>query len=199
MAVDDIIARIEADAREAAEKILADSRKEAEAVRADARARAEAQKSELRARAEQRAAEERNRITTLARLSVRRELLGAKQALLDRVFTEAAERIEKLSREDYRAFVARLLTEHAETGEEEVLVGPDEKRIDQSFLDGVSKKIGKGKGLRLSDEKRPIRAGVVLRSGRVETNCSLETILREAREKMETEIASVLFGERDVG
>jgi V/A-type H+-transporting ATPase subunit E len=199
MAVDDIIARIQADAREAAERILAEGREEAESVKAEAQAKAEEQKNEFRARAEQRAAEERNRITTLARLSARRELLDAKQVLIDRVFAEAAERIEKMQQKDYQAFVARLLIEQSETGEEEVLVGRNEKRIDQAFLDGVSKEIGKGKGLTLSEERRPIRAGVVLRSGRVETNCALETILRDAREKLETEIASVLFGKDDVG
>jgi V/A-type H+-transporting ATPase subunit E len=194
MAVEEIIARIRSDAEEEAQRILAEGRNEAAEVSAEAGTRIEAQRKELHARAEQRAAEERNRITTLARLSARRELLDAKQALIDRVFSEAAVRIEALPAAEYRAFVTRLLKEHVESGEEEVLVGESEKRIDQAFLDSVSAELGRGKRLRLSDERRRIRGGFILRSGRVETNCALETILRDARETLEIEIATVLFG-----
>ncbi|MBN2565082.1 MAG: V-type ATP synthase subunit E [Candidatus Eisenbacteria bacterium] len=195
MAVEDILNRIKADAEEEAQRLLADGREEAGAILAEAKAKADAQRKDLRTRAEQHAAEERNRITTLARLSVRRELLDAKQALIDRVFNEAGTRIEKLSRDEYRTFIGGLLEEYVESGDEEVLIGEGETRIDQPFLDSVGAKIGRGKGLRLSDERRRIRGGFILRSGRVETNCVLETILRDAREKLETEIASVLFGD----
>jgi V/A-type H+-transporting ATPase subunit E len=81
-----------------------------------------------------------------------------------------------------------------ESGDEEVLIGEGEKRIDQAFLDSVSKEIGKGEGLKLADERRPIQGGFVLRSGRVETNCALKTVLREAREQLETDVAAILFG-----
>jgi V/A-type H+-transporting ATPase subunit E len=199
MAVEDILSRIRADAEEEAQRILSEGREEADAILAVAKERAEAHKKELRARAEQHAAEERNRITTLARLAVRRELLVAKQALIDRVFTEAETRLEQMAQDDYRQLIARLLAENTETGDEEVLIGQSEKRIDQSFLDGVSANLGRGKGLRLSQERRPILAGFILRSGRVETNCALKTILRDARERLETEIASILFKDDSSG
>ena len=74
-----------------------------------------------------------------------------------------------------------------------------EERIDQAFLDGVSAKLGKGNGLKLSAERRRIRGGFILRSGRIETNCALETIVRDARERLETEVAAELFGEKAIG
>jgi V/A-type H+/Na+-transporting ATPase subunit E len=195
MAVDDILKRIEADAEEQVQRILAEGREEAEAVLAEARAKADARRGELQARAEQHAAEERNRITTLARLSVRRELLDAKQALIDRVFSEAAKRVEEMPRDEYRTFISALLKENVESGDEEVLIGEGEKHIDQPFLDSVALGIKNGRGLILSDERRQIRGGFILRKGRIETNCALETILRDARERLETEIASILFGQ----
>jgi V/A-type H+/Na+-transporting ATPase subunit E len=195
MAVEDILKRIEADAEEEAGRILAEGRKEAEKVRSEAASRADARRKELEAAAKRRADEERNRITTLARLAARRELLDAKRALIDSVFEEAANRIVKMPKDKYRAFIEGLLEESVESGDEEVLIGEGEERIDQSFLDEVSKRLKKGKGLKLSDERRPIRAGFVLRSGRVETNCALSTILRGARERVETEVAAALFEE----
>ncbi|MEA3409904.1 MAG: V-type ATP synthase subunit E [Candidatus Eisenbacteria bacterium] len=194
MAVDDILKRIKADAEEVARKIVAEGQVAADALATEANARAGVQKKEQRARAEQRAQEDRNRITTLARLAARRELLEEKQGLIDRVFDEAGSRIAAMEQGEYRRFIAGLLKSTVESGDEEVLIGEGEGRLDQAFLDSMSKELGKGGGLKLASERRPIAAGFVLRSGRVETNCALATILRDAREQLETEVAAILFG-----
>ncbi|MFH1864696.1 MAG: V-type ATP synthase subunit E [Candidatus Eisenbacteria bacterium] len=193
MAVDDILKKIKADADEAARKIVSEGQEAADVVAGEARARAEAQRKELRARAEQRAQEDRNRITTLARLAARRELLDEKQRFIDRVFDEAGKKVAGMDQSEYRKFITGFLKSTVESGDEEVLIGETETRIDQVFLDAVSKEAGWG-GLKLSSERRPIRGGFILRSGRVQTNCALETILRDAREKLETEVAAILFG-----
>ena len=194
MAVDDILKKIKADAEEAARKIVAEGQAAADVVTSEARERTGVQKKELRARAEQRAQEERNRITTLARLAARRELLEEKQALIDRVFDEAGERIAAMKQAEYREFIGGFLKNTVESGDEEVLIGEGERRLDQAFLDSVSKELGLGAGLKLASERRPISGGFILRRGRVETNCALSTILRDAREKLETEVAAILFG-----
>ena len=194
MAVDDILKRIKADAEEAARKIVAEGQTAADAVADAGRATTDAQKKELRARAEQRAQEERNRITTLARLAARRELLNEKQAFVDRVFDEAGGRIVAMEPSEYRKLITGLLLSTVESGDEEVFIGETESRLDQAFLDSVSKTLGKGGGLKLVTERRPIAAGFILRSGKVETNCALSTILRDARETLETEVAAILFG-----
>jgi len=194
MAVDDILKKIKADAEEVARKIVAEGQAAADAVAEEARTRANVQKKALRAKAEQRAQEERNRITTLARLAARRELLDEKQALIDRVFHEAGSRLAEMEQGEYREFIMRLLKNTVESGDEEVLIGKQESRLDQAFLNSVSKELGLGGGLKLASERRTMSAGFILRSGRVETNCALSMILRDAREKLETEVAAILFG-----
>jgi len=194
MAVDDILKRIKADAEDAARKIVSEGQEAADAVSREALARVEVQKKELRARAEQRAQEDKNRITTLARLAARRELLNEKQAFIDRVFDEAGSRISGMETGEYRKFVASFLKSTVESGSEEVLIGEKETRIDQAFLDSMSREAGWSGGLKLAGERRAIKGGFILRDGRVETNCALETILRDARERLETEVASILFG-----
>lgn len=47
--------------------------------------------------------------------------------------------------------------------------------------------------LTLSEKTRPIRGGFVMSDGRVETNCSFETLVRMQREKLEREVADTLF------
>jgi len=194
MAVDDILKKIKADAEEAARQIISEAQEAADAVADEARAAAEARKAELRAKAEQHAQEDRNRITTLARLAARRDLLQEKQGFMDRVFDEAGKRVAEMDPDDYREFITGFLKSSVESGDEEVLIGETETRIDQAFLDSVSRDAGWSDGLRLSDERRTIIGGFILRRGRVETNCAIETILRDAREKLETEVATILFG-----
>jgi len=194
MAVEDILRKIAADAQEAGQEALAEAKREADAVLARSREKAEAERERLRARARQRADEERNRIVTLAKLSARRELLQVKQGLIDKVFEETRAAIAGMALDDYRRLIRAFLSRTVETGDEEVIVAEGEGRIDQRFLDEVSREIGKPGGLRLSGERRPIGGGFILRSGRTETNCALDTILRDARERHETEVAGILFG-----
>lgn len=194
MAVDDILNRIRADADEAGRGILAEAKREADAVLARAREKAEAERTRLRARAKQRSDEERNRIVTLAKLSARRDLLSEKQGLIDRVFDETRKSIIAMPADEYGRFIKGFLRRTVETGDEEVIVGEGERRIDQKLLDEVSRELGKPGGLKLSSERRTIDGGFILRRGKTETNCALDTILRDARERLETDVAGILFG-----
>ncbi|MBD3368222.1 MAG: hypothetical protein GF405_08650 [Candidatus Eisenbacteria bacterium] len=197
MALEDIIRKIEADAKQDAESLAKKGRREAEAIVAAARERAEKERERLDAVAKQRADEERNRVVTLARLSARRELLAEKQRLIDRVFKEAHKRLSEMPAEEYRRFIKGILADAVETGTEEVAIGENERRIDQAFLDEVSREIGGDARLTLASERRRIDGGFILKRGRTETNSSLETILRAARERQESEVASVLFGSKE--
>ncbi len=194
MAVEDILKKVRADADEAARQIVAEGKAAADAVTAEARDRIEAQGERMRAKARQRAEEERNRIVTLARLSGRRELLNEKQRLIGRVFEETRKSILEMSQDEYRRLIRAFLRDTREAGDVEVIVDVNETRIDQRFLDEVAREVDGAGSLKLSSERREIGGGFILRSGRTETNCTLETILRDAREKLETKVASILFG-----
>ncbi len=197
MALEDIIKKIDADANRDAEALADEGRQEAESIVAAARKRAESEKDRLDAAARQRAEEERNRVVTLARLSARRELLSEKQRLIDRVFEEAHKRLAAMPVDEYRRFVAAVLKDAVETGDEEVVIGENEDRIDQAFLDAVSREIGGGAKLTLSDERRRIDGGIILKRGKTETNSTLDTILRAAREQNESVVAAILFGSEE--
>ncbi|MBD3349555.1 MAG: hypothetical protein GF400_10235 [Candidatus Eisenbacteria bacterium] len=193
MAVEDILKRIRADAEREAREILERARQEADSISEDARNRVEGEREKLMSAARQRADEERNRIITLAKLEARRTVLSEKQRLIDLVFERVRERVVSMERGEYRRMIAAFLKDAAATGEYEVLVDSSEERIDQSFLDEVASEVP-GLTLHLSEERRPVVGGFVLRSGRTETNCSLKTMLRDARERLETDVAESLFG-----
>ncbi|MFH1501706.1 MAG: V-type ATP synthase subunit E [Candidatus Eisenbacteria bacterium] len=192
MAVLDILRKIAADADEEAGKILEQARAEADTIAAQGRAKAEAQREKLEGAARQRAVEERNRIITHAKLSSRRDVLTEKQRLIDRVFEDTRKSIVNMGRDEYQRLIASFLEGAAESAECEIIVDPQETRIDQAFLDRIAAGID-GCTFRMSDERRPIGGGFVLKRGRTETNCTLETILRDARERLESEVAKTLF------
>jgi len=194
MALDDILRKIESDAKQDASALADEGRREADAVLAAARARAEAERARLESIAAQRADEERNRIVTLAKLSARRDLLAEKQRLIERVFDETHKRLAAMPADAYRQFIKSALLSSVETGDEEVVIGEDESRIDQAFLDDVSRAIRGGAKLMLSSERRRIDGGFILKRGKTETNSTLATIIRAAREEYESEVAAILFG-----
>ncbi|MCK4513134.1 hypothetical protein KAW64_15410 [bacterium] len=195
MAVVDILKKITSDAEMTAQEILAEGKRDGEEIIEKARADAAALKSRLKSKADQRADQERNRIVTLARLSARRDLLSEKQLLIGKVFEETRERILAMGRDDYHRFIKHFLLDAIESGREEVVIGERENRIDQAFLDEVAREAGKGAGLRLSSERGSMDGGFILREGNTATNCTLDTILRNARENLETDVATILFGE----
>ena len=193
MAVEDILKRIASDAEKAGEEILAETRREADAILAESKKKSGDELERLGAKARQRATEERNRIVTLAKLGARRDLLQEKQALIDRVFEDARKSVATMGADEYRRLMKVFLARTVEAGEEEVIVDEGERRIDQGFLDQVSKELGKPGRLILSSERRRLGGGFVLRRGKTETNCALDTILRDARDRLETEVAEILF------
>jgi V/A-type H+-transporting ATPase subunit E len=193
MAVEDILKRISSDAEKAAQEILAETRREADAILAQSREKSGLELERMRAKARQRATEERNRIVTLAKLGARRDLLQEKQALIDRVFEDVRTSVATMGADEYRRLMKVFLVRTVEAGDEEVIVDEGERRIDQGFLDQVSKELGKPGRLTLSSESRRIGGGFVLRRGKTETNCALDTILRDARDRLETEVAGILF------
>ena len=195
MAVEDILKKIESDAEEEARRIVAERKKAGDSVLDQARKKHELERERLHGRARQRAGEERNRIITLAKLAARRELLDEKQRLIGRVFDEARGAILAMDRDAYRRLIRTFLEKTVEGGEIEVIIDTDERRIDQAFLDDVAGGLAGTPRLTLAAERRSIGGGFVLRQGKTETNCALDTILRAARERLETEVAGILFPE----
>ena len=68
-------------------------------------------------------------------------------------------------------------------------VGPLLDRVVQNTATVVT-----GTGLlTLSEETRPMRGGFVLSDGEVEVNCTFEALVRAQRERLEREVAEILF------
>ena len=142
------------------------------------------------------AAEERlQRMLAGARMSNSKKVLSAKVATLDDVFVKAKEAVNKLPDEQYLSLMAAMMKQAVETGDEEVIVGENESRIDKAFIKKVNGDLGAGfKGnLRLSEKRAGIAGGFILSRGKVQVNASTDVLIDRLRESMQIELANELF------
>jgi len=194
------------EAEQVIEKILSDAKAEADKIAQQAGEKAAAEQAKLdeqlaqfkkqsAALAEQAAEDEKAHILAAARMEAAMEYLAEKTAILDEVFKRARQKLGELPDSEYRDLMARLMREAVETGDEEVVVGQDETRIDQTLVDAVNGKLDADckRNLRLADERINLAGGFILRRGKIKSNVSIDVLLQQARSNLEIELAQGLF------
>ena len=194
------------EAKEVVEKILSQAKVEAEKILAEAKSKASEEESKLaselseyrqqtQSMADSAAADKKMRMLAAARMEIRKEITAAKNVVLDEVFAGAAEQIKALSDKDYQQLITSLITEAVETGDEQVVVGKDETRIDHALIKSINRTLGSGfKGnLVLAEDRANIDGGFILRRGSVRINASIDVLLAQVKEQIETELAAELF------
>jgi len=195
------------DGEQVVEKILSEARAEAEKIKkkADEREAAEQArldgqladyKSQTEMLAQKAAKAEKLHLLAAARMESAKELLAEKREILDEVFTQAREKLLNLPDEQYRKLMANLMLKAVESGDEEVIVDKDEKRIDQQLINQVNQRLGPDnkRELKLSKEREDLGGGFILRRGKIKNNVSLDVLLAQARRDLEIELAKELFG-----
>jgi V/A-type H+-transporting ATPase subunit E len=194
------------EAEQVIEKILADARAEAEKIKkqADEKEAAEQEKfneqldehkKQTNALAEKLGGEKKLHLLAAARMDIAKEHLAEKSRILDEVFDQARRQLQNLSDDQYKTLCTNLMLEAVETGDEEVIIDTNEKRIDEKFIRHINQKLGpERKGnLKLSDQRQPIGAGFILKRGKIKNNVSLNVLLAQARKELEIDLAKELF------
>ncbi len=194
-------------AEQVVDKILSEANTEADKIKAGAREKADGAQTELESQladyrketgtlAVEAGEDKTNRMLATARMEIRKQKLAKKVSLLDEVFVKAREQLKSLGDDDYRSLMKALMVKCIETGDEEVLVGKEDGRIDHDFLKHVNRELGAGfKGnLQLSNDRANIDGGFILRRGKIQINVSLDVLITQAREALEMELTTELFG-----
>ena len=184
-------------------RILADAETEAAAIRAQAGEKA----AQIRADYDRKIESEQQRLTAeaqaeadqgAARMAARRQLLETKQALVDAAFRQAEQQLLSLPTAEYTKLCAQLAARASASGSEELIFcAEDRERVGQAVVEQANallQKAGKAAKLTLSAETRPMRGGVVLKDGLVETNCSIGTMISGLRPALSGKVAACLFG-----
>lgn len=194
-------------AEQVVQKILSEAQDEARKILDEARDKAAEQGSQLdseiadfEAKTSQLAAEagedKLQRMLAGARMDNAKQLLAAKLEILNDVFDRCKNAVNDLPDEHYLSWVMTAMKQAVESGDEEVIVGKDEKRINGAFIKKVNDQLGDGfKGnLKLSAEKGDISGGFILLHGKVRINASTDVVIDDLRESMQIELAQTLFG-----
>ncbi|MEJ5260373.1 MAG: V-type ATP synthase subunit E [Anaerohalosphaeraceae bacterium] len=196
MKAEQVTEKILSEARQEAERILDEARRQVQARQEAFERESAAFEQETEQLARRSAEDKQARMLAAARMELRKKILAAKRELLDEVFEKAYQRLNRQEDGAYLELMGRLLMQAVVTGDEEVVVGRNETRINQDFLKQINKRLGPGyKGnLRLSSERADLDGGFLLRRGKVQVNCSLKVLLEQIRERIEMELAEKLFG-----
>ncbi|HSV27116.1 MAG TPA: V-type ATP synthase subunit E [Sedimentisphaerales bacterium] len=192
------------EAKEVIQKILSEAEAQATAIAAKARQQDDAAVSELNTELAEfnrqtdelamKAGEEKKaRILAAARMAASREMLAEKRQLMDELFDAFRKRLDSIPDHEYRALMADLMKKAVLHGDEEVLVGRDEHRIDQGLVNEVNSSLGDKGRLKFSSKRANCDKGFVLARGDVRTNVSVAVLIEQARTEIENKLAARLF------
>lgn len=193
--IDKIIQRIETDAQADIDRVLNEAKAEAADIAAAYQAKAEAEAAELAAKNEKVASEREERLVSAAQMEVRKATLAAKQDMVEKAYALALEKLCSMPDAQYIETVAALLVQAAPKGTGKVIFAPAEKeRIGKAAVEMANEKLG-GQ-LTVAEETRPIRGGFILSDGKVEVNCSFDTLVRLQKNETAGAVAKILFPEK---
>ena len=193
-------------AEQVVEKILSQAKAEAEAIVSEAKEKAAAQKAQLDTElaefdkktqdmAKDAGEDKLQRMLAGARMSNAKKGLSAKVAILNEVFDQAKTAVNQLSDEQYLKLMAVMMKKAVETGDEEVVIGKNETRINEAFIKTINRELGAGfKGnLRLAAQRADIAGGFILSRGKVRINACTDVLIERLRESMQVELAAEMF------
>lgn len=196
MNAEQVIEKILSEARQKAEALLEEARQQAARLRAEQQEQLNAYEAQSQQAARAAAQDRLDRILAGARMEVRKQVLAAKVKTLDELFAKARQAIHTMGDEDYRRLMERLLVEAVQSGDEEVVVGRSETRLNADFVKQVNHRLGDRGRLRLSDDRADIEGGFLLRRGKVQVNASTAVLIDQLREAMEPQLVRELFPEQ---
>ena len=193
-----IEAKIISDAKNKANEIIKNARDEAGKITDDATREAEAYRTESMAKASAEGKRASERAVSAAKLEAKKLLLSAKQNIMDECFSKARQKILSMPLADYEELLIEWIITAADTGAEKlVLSHNDAQRISLlRFIARINAKLaaqGGKPGITLSEETINAEAGFLLKRDDIVINCTLDAMLNSEREKLESELAAVLF------
>ncbi len=203
MSADKIIEKIQAKALEDVAVIEDEAKEKCEKIVAAIDAQTEADLEALKVGEKAEENEIRRRRQLMTRLEERKRALAAKRQVMEEVFSEAQQRLENLDDQAWAEMIKKIVVASAETGHE-VLIVPDQDRVrytqdfagGKNMLDQLNDALvaaGKPGQLTLSDTAAKFSAGITLAGEQSDVDASFESLIRDARDKFEYEVAKILF------
>ena len=192
-----IIAHIRADGDAEAKKIIDAASKQAEEKRAESFKAALSEYEKLMQAGNAECEDILSGSRRIAELEAKKSVLSVKQEMISAAFDAAREEIVNMPRDKYTQFLARMAAEAAVSGMEEIVLNARDKAEVGKAVCKAANELLSAKGtpgkLTVSEETADISGGVIVRFGGIETNCSIDALIRQRRSGLSTEVAAALF------
>ena len=194
--LNNLTSKILNDAEEKKKYILAEAEAQKDKIISKKTNRAEADKEEIITKANIEAEVKKARIISNAKLSVRNDMLRAKQDVISKVFNEAIEKLQNLSNGDYKYYVISTLDSLELKGTEVIIINEKDKDIfSNEFLEALNKELeskGKKGSITLNIEGK-FNGGFILDRNGIQINNTFEALINSLRGELEFEVNKVLF------
>jgi len=198
MAIEDIEKRIIEEATGEAEKLKREAQeKKQEILKASEETCIECEKGFLE-KGESSAEAKKRSILTPVRLKAKRDMLKAKQDIIDKAFSQALELLSKLNKTTYKRYLLGLYKKAPYYREVEIIPKKGKEKLISKTLEAIKKeykqknKEFKYKILKGNDG---FSGGFILRSGKIEIDLTFDSLIGKFREELEGEVAKLLFKE----
>ena len=192
-----IIAHIRADGDAEAKKIIDAASKQAEEKRAESFKAALSEYEKLMQAGNAECEDILSGSRRIAEMEAKKSVLSVKQEMISAAFDAAREEIVNMPRDKYTQFLAGMAAEAAASGMEEIVLNARDKAEVGKSVCKAANELLSAKGtpgkLTVSEDTADISGGVIVRFGGIETNCSIDALIRQRRSGLSTEVAAAMF------
>lgn len=192
-----IIAHIRADGDAEAKKIIDAASKQAEEKRAESFKAALSEYEKLMQAGNAECEDILSGSRRIAEMEAKKSVLSVKQEMISAAFDAAREEIVNMPRDKYTQFLARMAAGAAASGMEEIVLNARDKAEVGKAVCKAANELLSAKGtpgkLTVSEDTADISGGVIVRFGGIETNCSIDALIRQRRSGLSTEVAAAMF------
>ncbi len=130
------------------------------------------------------------------KLKESRAILKKKNELLEGLFSEVIEKIASLPKKQYKKFLVDLIMRDAPKGKSVLFLNKKDMGLfTEKVISEINKSLGKEREITLGTHTVDIKGGFMLKGEEVEIDDSLETIVKDVKEKEEIRISKELFGD----
>ena len=132
------------------------------------------------------------RRNTIARLDAKKQILVAKQALINQVFDRATALLEGMNKQDYLALLVKQIEKYAESGDKILLSVKAPLSKEELEQSPVCQKLGL-----LVEKQGNFSGGIIIVGAKKDMDLTFTSIVKSQQEELAGEIARKLFGENE--
>lgn len=195
--IEKITDRISADVQREIDAINAEAQRECQEIRARYDELEKAEYWEIVNRSAKDAKLRMERLTNMALMESKKQILALKQEMVSLAFERAVQKLAALPEDEYVELLAGFAEEAARTGGEQLIFSPtDRARVGKKICLQANKRLeanGRQGSLTMSESTRPIRGGLILTDGRIDVNYSLETLISSHKNRLMEQVSKILF------